>query len=117
MTDNIIAMGYPTDGIEAAFRNPYEEVFDFLEKRHKGHYKVYNLCSERAYPANRFFNRVACYPFDDHCAPPLAMIGAFTRDAHAWIERDPRNVVVVHCKAGKGASPVAWGYTATHVSN
>lgn len=38
---------------------------------------MYNLCSERAYPAKRFQNRVALYPFDDHCAPPLGLMREF----------------------------------------
>ena len=47
----------------------------FLGTRNR--YKVYNLCSERAYPAKRFQNRVALYPFDDHCAPPLGLMREF----------------------------------------
>ncbi len=50
----------------------------------------------------QFENRVALYPFDDHSVPPLDMMGAFCADVVAWLEQDPANVVVVHCKAGKG---------------
>jgi phosphatidylinositol-3,4,5-trisphosphate 3-phosphatase/dual-specificity protein phosphatase PTEN len=37
-------------------------------------------CSERAYPANKFYNRVAYYPFDDHSAPTLPLMTAFCVD-------------------------------------
>ena len=37
-------------------------------------------CSERAYPANKFYSRVAYYPFDDHCAPTLPLVSAFCND-------------------------------------
>lgn len=47
VTDRIIAMGYPSEGIEAAYRNPMSEVKRFLEDRHPDHYKVYNLCVRR----------------------------------------------------------------------
>jgi phosphatidylinositol-3,4,5-trisphosphate 3-phosphatase/dual-specificity protein phosphatase PTEN len=44
------------------------------------HYKFYNLCSERAYPSERFHNRVSHFPFDDHNPPPLGMFLYFCRD-------------------------------------
>ena len=47
---------------------------------HHGHYKLYNLCAERKYDRQRFYNRVAEYPFDDHCPPPFDMIEDFCRD-------------------------------------
>ena len=31
------------------YRNPILEVKEFFEDRHEGHYKIYNLCSERMY--------------------------------------------------------------------
>ncbi|XP_065831429.1 uncharacterized protein [Oscarella lobularis] len=106
VTNRLIAMGYPSEGAEAIYRNKLSDVQKFLETRHKGHYKIYNLCSERAYPASKFYNRVAYYPFDDHCAPPLIMITAFCKDLHSWLTMSNENVAVVHCKAGKGRTGV-----------
>eukprot|EP01103_Thecamoeba_quadrilineata_P015221 TRINITY_DN4740_c0_g1_i1.p1 TRINITY_DN4740_c0_g1~~TRINITY_DN4740_c0_g1_i1.p1 ORF type:complete len:800 (-),score=97.37 TRINITY_DN4740_c0_g1_i1:154-2364(-) len=74
----------------------------FLEGLHKDHYRVYNLCSERDYDSGNFANRVARYPFDDHNPPPLDLMEEFCEDAKSWLESDPENVCVVHCKAGKG---------------
>lgn len=45
--DNIIAMGFPSEGSSALIRNSMEEVQRFLDTRHPHQYKVYNLCSER----------------------------------------------------------------------
>ena len=40
---SVIAMGFPSEGLEAKYRNPYPEVIRFLEKEHGENYKVYNL--------------------------------------------------------------------------
>jgi phosphatidylinositol-3,4,5-trisphosphate 3-phosphatase/dual-specificity protein phosphatase PTEN len=47
ITPRIIAMGFPSTGIEAVYRNPMPEVQRFFKTRHEGHYKIINLCSER----------------------------------------------------------------------
>jgi len=40
ITDRIIAMGFPSQGTEAYFRNPLSEVQRFFNTRHAEHYKV-----------------------------------------------------------------------------
>ena len=96
--ERIIAMGFPSEGKEAAYRNPMSEVYRFLETFHKGHYKVYNLCSERAYDPSVFHNNVARYPFDDHNAPPLKLIYECCKDIDAWMKDHPSNIACIHCK-------------------
>lgn len=102
VTDRVIAMGYPSQRVESMFRNSLEDVRRFLEARHSGHYKVYNLCSERCYDIRKFHSRVAVYPFDDHSPPEFALLRPFCEDVTKWLKEDPRNVAAVHCKAGKG---------------
>lgn len=43
ITERLIAMGFPSEKLEAAFRNPMGQVVKFLDARHGGRYKVYNL--------------------------------------------------------------------------
>jgi C2 domain of PTEN tumour-suppressor protein len=102
ITPRIIAMGFPSSGGEGLYRNPLPEVQKFFESRHRGHYRIYNLCSERAYDPADFCGRVARYAFDDHNPCPLEMIPAFCADVHAWLGAHPANVAAIHCKAGKG---------------
>jgi len=102
ITDRLIAMGFPSESVEGVYRNPFKEVFRFLETYHKDHYRVYNLCSERGYDVAKFHNRVGCFPFDDHNAPPLELIFAFCKDVKEWLDSHEKNVAVIHCKAGKG---------------
>lgn len=106
ITERIIAMGYPSSGFESIYRNDWEDVKKFLDMHHSGHFWVYNLCSERYYDSSVFDGRVTRYPFDDHNPPHFDMIRAFCEEASAWLNSDEQNIVVVHCKAGKGRTGV-----------
>jgi phosphatidylinositol-3,4,5-trisphosphate 3-phosphatase/dual-specificity protein phosphatase PTEN len=51
-----------------------------LDKYHHGHYRVYNLCSERGYDETNFTGgTVVTFPMDDHQVPPLPMLFEFSR--------------------------------------
>mmetsp|Transcript_23046 Transcript_23046/g.54790 ORF Transcript_23046/g.54790 Transcript_23046/m.54790 type:complete len:1052 (-) Transcript_23046:175-3330(-) len=102
VTPRIIAMGFPSEGLESVYRNPYSEVYRFLETYHSDAYKVYNLCSERSYDPARFHDRVICFPFDDHNPPPFEMIRPLCRTVERFLAEAEDHVVAVHCKGGKG---------------
>ncbi len=100
ITERIIAMGFPATGRESMYRNPYTELYNFLQEKHGNHYKVYNTCSEasRQYDPAIFHDRVSCYPFDDHNSPPFFMIEDCCNDMAEWLAEHPDNVCCVHCK-------------------
>jgi phosphatidylinositol-3,4,5-trisphosphate 3-phosphatase/dual-specificity protein phosphatase PTEN len=101
ITENIIAMGFPADNFQSIFRNGRTEVLTFFQKRHPGHYKVYNLCAEKTYRNETFFSQ-AYFPFKDHEAPPINLMLQFCKDVHEYLMQNQENVVAIHCKAGKG---------------
>jgi len=98
----IIAMGFPSEKMEGLFRNPISEVQRFYETYHKDNYYLYNLCQERDYDHEKFHGRVKNFPFYDHNAPPLNLISECCIDIHNWLNENPKHMVGVNCKAGKG---------------
>ncbi|KAM4701240.1 phosphatidylinositol 3,4,5-trisphosphate 3-phosphatase TPTE2-like isoform 2-T2 [Discoglossus pictus] len=102
ITDRIIAMSFPSSGKQSFYRNPIEEVARFLDLKHKDHYKVYNLCSEKGYDPKYFHYRVERVFIDDHNVPALVDMLTFTASVRAWMAEDPKNVIAIHCKGGKG---------------
>ena len=101
ITTRIIGMGLPSTSIEGIYRNNMDDVKRFFATRHKDHYKVYNLCEEKAYPKDSFYKQ-GYYPFVDHEAPPISLLIAFCQDAESFLKENEKNVVAIHCKAGKG---------------
>lgn len=82
---------------------------------------MYNLCEEKTYDPQSFGGEVVLFPFGDHQVrhtlelsafgvilqtPALRMIIEFCENAEQWLLADPRNTVVVHCKAGKGRTGI-----------
>lgn len=106
ITPRIIAMGFPAQDIEKLYRNDARDVLEFLNERHAHHYKLFNLCRERQYDPTMFEGRVEWVPFEDHKPPRLEQIHPFCQSVHQWLQADPANVVVIHCKAGKGRTGV-----------
>ena len=74
VTDSIIAMGYPSKITESMYRNCFDDVGIFLDDRHDGHYKVYNLYSDRDYDVQKFHGRVAVYPLADQKLPEFGHV-------------------------------------------
>ncbi|XP_069826063.1 phosphatidylinositol 3,4,5-trisphosphate 3-phosphatase TPTE2-like isoform X2 [Dendropsophus ebraccatus] len=102
VTDRIIAMSFPSSGKQSFYRNPIKDVARFLDSKHKDHYKIYNLCSEKGYDPEFFHYRVERFFIDDHNVPALADMLKFTTSVRTWMAQDPKNVIAIHCKGGKG---------------
>jgi phosphatidylinositol-3,4,5-trisphosphate 3-phosphatase and dual-specificity protein phosphatase PTEN len=74
ITDHVIAMGYPSRGLEALYRNQLGEVKAFLERRHGGHFRIWNLVAEREYGSGHFPCQIERFTWADHTPPPLALV-------------------------------------------
>lgn len=104
ITPKLIAMGYPSEGMEELYRNPMSEVQKMLKTYHPARFKVYNLCAERTYDPEKFGGQSSCahYPFFDHNACPLRTVVDMCADVDAFLKAGDDHVVAIHCKAGKG---------------
>lgn len=102
ITQRLIAMGFPAENFERIYRNSMDMTVQFFEERHKDHFWIYNLCSERTYNEERFKNRVVRFGFDDHNCPIFESMQQLCEHLDEWLSRDPDNVAALHCKAGKG---------------
>ncbi|XP_075887741.1 putative tyrosine-protein phosphatase TPTE isoform X2 [Nelusetta ayraudi] len=102
VTDRVIAMSFPSSGKQSFYRNPIREVARFLDTKHEGHYKVYNLCSEKGYDPQFFHYKVERIFVDDHNVPSLQDMLSYTANVREWMSADPKNIIAIHCKGGKG---------------
>ena len=102
VTNRVIATSFPSSGLWSLYRNPIEKVAAFLEAKHKDRYKIYNLCSEKTYQTDHFHGRVERVMIDDHNVPSVKQMVEFADNVRAWLGESPENVIVVHCKGGKG---------------
>lgn len=98
-------------GFESVFRNDLNEVRSFFDEKHSADegrllWRIVNLCAEkdRWYDVELFGGEAHAqrYGFHDHNPCPLAMLPQICGCMHEWLEADPKHIVAVHCKAGKG---------------
>ena len=109
ITEKVIAMGFPSTGVEKMYRNSLSDIIKFFHMRHNDQVKVYNLCLEkdRIYNKNVFpNNKVGLFPATDHNPSPIKLILEFCIDICLYLINNPDGVAAVHCKAGKGRTGV-----------
>jgi hypothetical protein len=103
-------MGFPSVGLESCYRNPRDDAVRILGENFGDKYKVWNLCSEpeHQYDAEVFSGRLCDeFQWPDHTPCTLSMLHALVDSIVAWLDADPENVALVHCKAGKGRTGLA----------
>lgn len=75
ITDNLIAMSYPSTGLEGLYRNPIDRVAAFLDKKHGQKYWLINVSERATYDKAKYFgNRATEYHWPDHHGPPFLYI-------------------------------------------
>ena len=102
ITPRIIAMSYPAcDFMQKMYRNDIQDVANYLEDNHKDKYVVINV-SGKQYDTSPFNGMVLEESWEDHHSPTLLLLTHVCRSMFNFLSKDPENVCVVHCNAGKG---------------
>ena len=45
--------------------------------------------------------RVLDFGWPDRLAPPLERLCSICKSIDSWMNKDPRNVIIIHCKGGR----------------
>ncbi|KAK2949119.1 putative Phosphatidylinositol 3,4,5-trisphosphate 3-phosphatase [Blattamonas nauphoetae] len=105
ITPQLIAMGLPSEGFSSVYRNNVDDVARFFESKHQGHYLILNL-AEIKYDYRKFQGQVKEFGFPDHHPPQLHQLFEACRFMKEYLDSNQKNVIAVHCKAGKGRTGV-----------
>ena len=105
VTSRLVVTSFPAEGIESAYRHHIDDVRVALETRHGTNYSVYNV-SGRSYASSKFNARVTDCGWPHRHAPSLRTLYALCKSMYNYLDRDPKNVCVLHCMDGKASSAV-----------
>ncbi|KAL5258208.1 hypothetical protein ACHWQZ_G012994 [Mnemiopsis leidyi] len=93
ITDNILVCSFPPT------RSDVYELKRFMDDKHKGHYKIVNVC-EKSYDATMFGENVSSFPTPPNGVSSLTDLWNFCEFTDDWLKEDDSNVVLVHCQTG-----------------
>ncbi|KAK7501976.1 hypothetical protein BaRGS_00006728, partial [Batillaria attramentaria] len=100
VTERIISMSFPSEGHDTTYSFNLKEVVRMLKTKHGDNYLILNL-SEKRQDLTKSNPQVKDYGWPDHLAPPLERLCSVCKAVDAWLNADPRNVAVLHCKGGR----------------
>jgi PTEN phosphatase family protein len=107
ITDRIMVSSLPAFDYQALYRNHIDDMVRFLDTMHgQEGYTIVNCCAENYanYPVTKFYNRVKRFYIMDHNTGTLQQLLEACQHMEQWHNASPNNVVLVHCKGGKGRS-------------
>ncbi|ODQ82321.1 hypothetical protein BABINDRAFT_30820 [Babjeviella inositovora NRRL Y-12698] len=101
----IVCSGPTTHIISGIYRMPLQKLIAFLDAKHSGNWHIWNFRAEEPhYTSADVTGRVCYFPFPDHGPPPFDLVAQVVSSIDLYLNLDPANVAVLHCKAGKGRS-------------
>lgn len=113
ITSRIIVSAGPTQkAVKRLYRYPIEDLVQILTLNHGDNWRIFNLRGEgKGYRAEDVYQKIEWFPFPDHQPPSFELMLQCIERIYHFLSQDPRNVALIHCKAGKGRSgTICCGY-------
>ncbi|XP_071485521.1 tensin-1-like [Diadema antillarum] len=101
ITERLIAVSFPAGGLENQYRSNLRDVVRMLQNKHQNSYVVFNL-SRRRHDIAKLNQEVRDLGWPNVLAPPLERLCSICKQIETWMKTNPNNVVVLHCKGGRG---------------
>ena len=112
ITDNLIAMSFPAEGLDSKLYNDISELSRFFRTVHTNReglgFLIFNVVSERTYSHEYFNGQVVHIPIGEDSTPTLEQLCHFVEHASEWLIT-PENVVAIHDIKGLSRSGVFAG--------
>ena len=90
-----------TEFPQKAYRNPLDQVVQFLDSKHGRNWRIWEFRAEgTGYKDEDVFGRIFHAPFPDHHPPPFALVPAVLASMRNHLKGEGREnaVAVIHCK-------------------
>uniref|UniRef100_A0A672PZ19 Tensin 3 n=1 Tax=Sinocyclocheilus grahami TaxID=75366 RepID=A0A672PZ19_SINGR len=105
ITECIISVLYLSDLEDQRYSANLKDVAAMLKSKHQDKFLLINL-SEKRHDICRLNPKVEEFGWPDLHAPSLNKICAVCKTMENWLNSDPQNVAVLHCKGNKGKKGV-----------
>ncbi|KAF6718645.1 Tensin-3 [Oryzias melastigma] len=101
ITERIITIFCPRGFPEDVYLHNLQEVIPMLQSKHGYNYMLINL-SQRHDTLTQMNHKVLETGWLDPLVPGLDQILYVCREMENWLQADPKHVLVLHCRGGKG---------------
>ncbi|XP_077459706.1 tensin-2-like isoform X2 [Stigmatopora argus] len=105
ITERIISVFFMSELEELRYHEELQEMATMLKSKHQDKFLLLNL-SEKRHDITRLIPKVQDFGWPDLHAPPLDKICTICKAMETWLNADPNNVAVLHCKGNKGKTGV-----------
>ncbi|XP_062279673.1 tensin-3-like isoform X2 [Scomber scombrus] len=101
ITERIITIFCPHGCPEETYLHNLQEIIPMLQSKHGCNYMLINL-SQKNDPLTRMTHKILDTGWVDHLAPSLDQILRVCTAMEDWLQTNPKHVLVLHCRGGKG---------------